>query len=64
MGHTETTETTTGRVCRGCGGALQLMGDDPLLPPPLRKAVHEDGSETCASGDLAAPIDPDLVSWP
>jgi hypothetical protein len=63
MGHTTT--TTADRLCRGCGGTLRLLGDDPLLPEPLRKAVHGDGSETCADGEtLAAPIGADPVSLP
>jgi hypothetical protein len=52
-------ETTTGRLCRRCGEPVRVIGDDPLLPPSLRKAEHEDGSETCAgTGDVAAPFDP------
>jgi hypothetical protein len=53
-------ETTTARLCRRCERPLRLVGDDPLLPPSMRLAVHEDGGETCAgTGDLAAPFDPD-----
>jgi hypothetical protein len=51
-------------LCRACGGDLRLIGNDPLLPEPLRKAVHDDGDEMCASGDLAAPIGPDPLSLP
>jgi hypothetical protein len=59
--HTEMTGQQT--TCRRCGGLVRLVGGDPSLPPPLRKAVHDDGSETCAgSGDLAAPeFDPDMA---
>jgi hypothetical protein len=63
MGHTETM-TAVGRVCRGCGGTLRLLGDDPLLPEPMRKAVHDDGGETGPDGHMAAPIGPDPLTLP
>jgi transposase len=62
MGHTEI--TTTSRMCRGCGGTLRLIGDDPLLPEQMRKAIHDDGSETGPDGHVAAPLDPSMVSRP
>lgn len=74
MGHTETAgirrqAAVLRRQCRRCGQPLLLTGDD-LLPEQMWRAVHEEedgggGSETCAgTGELAAPIDPDMLSRP
>jgi hypothetical protein len=62
VGHAETAGQTT---CRRCRKPVRVIGDDPLLPESMRKAVHEGGGEMCAGGEeLVAPIRPDLAAGP
>lgn len=58
------TRPGAGLRCRWCRKAARFEGN-PLLPEQERRAVHvETGSESCEDGGhLAAPIDPDMVSW-
>lgn len=58
------TRAGTGLRCRWCGQPAQFEGN-PVLPEQERRAVHtETGSESCEGMEhLAAPIDPDMLSW-
>jgi hypothetical protein len=45
----------TSQRCGKCGAPVRLEGD-PLLPEPMRRAVHAaDGRELGEDGHLAAP---------
>lgn len=49
--------------CRWCKRPVRFEGN-PALPDEERPAVHADtGLETGDDGHVAAPIDPDIISW-
>jgi hypothetical protein len=55
--------TAVALLCRWCGKPARF-GGNPVLPEQERPAMHADGSESCGDGEhLAAPIDPDMISW-